>query len=283
MPDLTLEETQWQAAYDKLLAHGFKLRNRYKPINNDTENALLPGNIIDAIVVPPELTLPPKVVLQFVNDKELEIIEHLRSTDTVEYVVPVLKSIPFDDDRTLLVMPFVARLADGLKFDTSLELIRVLLRLAEGLSAMHSHNVAHGAVYLASFVEDRTTLVPGGFDFVSSQWTPDLKTKIELARGGRSKVKPKCYFADFRHAQQTSDPRSFSADTESFKNILIAGLHEKYKNLPRGLVQLIKGPQTTAQSIVAALTTLLDGDDVQLKRRKPWLASLYPKWIAAIQ
>ncbi|KAK6996135.1 hypothetical protein R3P38DRAFT_2655413 [Favolaschia claudopus] len=268
---LSQNERAWQQLYDDLHSKGFQLRPRYSaqcpPGHKDYPIPYNDGSMNDA-----SHATYGRVVLKFANSAEREMLEQLRSIpDANQHVLPLLSSLHAGPEGNLIVMPFFGKLGTAPYFETSKDLMCALLQVAQGVAFMHSHNIAHGAIHRDNFVEDRSQLIPGGFHFVATGWSSDLKNRIQVVKGGRSATQPKIFIVNLRSAKEVSPGAvELSNDIEGLLHT-VASLLEDYSELLPSLTA-----RMTATEVVEVLKAEFDKEPRMLVHRvRPWFTYFY--------
>ncbi|KAG6836481.1 hypothetical protein H0H93_007650 [Arthromyces matolae] len=178
---LSQDECFWRDHYDFLKAHGYTLRQRYKPdwspswVKDDYAGRIgLPsmdcedwGGLIHSRILDAERADGSLVVLKKVeHDRaphELSIAKHFSSPSLSahpkNHCVPILDVIfPQEGSQwAFIVMPYLLETNDP-PFTTIGEVIGFFRQIMEGIEFMHAHNVIHGDCKTDNFMADTAPL-----------------------------------------------------------------------------------------------------------------------------
>ncbi|KAK6966689.1 hypothetical protein R3P38DRAFT_3512351 [Favolaschia claudopus] len=139
----------------------------------------------------------------------------------------------------------------------------ITLRMGKsGIKALGLVSLQFSAIHRDNFVEDRSQLIPGGFHFVATGWSSDLKNRIQVVKGGRSATQPKIFIVNLRSAKEVSPGAvELSNDIEGLLHT-IASLLEDYSELLPSLTA-----RMTATEVVEVLKAEFDKEPRMLVHR----------------
>ncbi|KAA1476520.1 hypothetical protein DENSPDRAFT_843513 [Dentipellis sp. KUC8613] len=187
--DLITAERWWRDRRDYLVSCGYDLRPRYHPgwvpswkgtLRDPTfcEDciSLVDPHVIDALRINSSARVSIKYIRK--NAKELEIAKSLTSPSLLEdprnHCVPILDSFPdpFEPDAVLMVMPYLCPFDDP-PLQTVGEMLDFMKQTLEGLSFIHSQNVAHRDCASANIMMEASPLFPEGHHPVRRYFSED--------------------------------------------------------------------------------------------------------------
>lgn len=198
-PALNRFERIWHDRYHFLLQKGLELRPRYRPgwtpswLNTKEEFLLSEDSleqpfpqVMDAKRMKDGIAVCLKAVYR--TPKEAEIAKYLcspeLSQEPANHSVPILDVFrdPSTPDFEYLVMPLL-RPFDDPEFQAIGEVVDFVTQILEGLTFMHSHNIAHGDCTGANIMMDARPIYPQGWHFKANVCAPDGVTFVTpLAR-----------------------------------------------------------------------------------------------------
>ncbi|KAJ7488914.1 kinase-like domain-containing protein [Mycena latifolia] len=169
-------EQIWARFQPWLEARGYMLRPRYRPgwsLPFETCPALtetaIPGEgeVLDATRISDGAPVVIKIVLTVSPDTDISGFL-TREPGAEAYTLPILDLLPFNDERSFMVMPRM-RDCDCPAFETVSEVMEFVQQVLEGLVFLHSRNIAHRDICLRNMVMDSSRMIPGGFHFIYYQ------------------------------------------------------------------------------------------------------------------
>ncbi|KAI0637717.1 hypothetical protein C8Q77DRAFT_1047583 [Trametes polyzona] len=212
---LTDEEIYWKDRQRFLEARGYLLRPRYRPdwvpswqgtsdvSVLDAEDAYsLPywTNVMDATRVSDGSLVYLKRART--NSQELRIVSHMNSSELREdprnRCVPLLDVLqdPFDDNVSLMVMPFL-RYIDSPEMERVEDVLDCVDQILEvgGTTIVPEVRIAHRDCAFKNVMMDASDLFPKGFHPVLQMSLPDISGKAPTR--SRADVPIKYYYIDF--------------------------------------------------------------------------------------
>ncbi|KAH7918651.1 hypothetical protein BV22DRAFT_1041582 [Leucogyrophana mollusca] len=219
-------ELWWVKHYQWLKDCGYLLRTRYAPdwvpswvgtnkTSQQCEDGEVPwvSHLLDATRISDGAFVILKSLKKSRHPYEAEIGEFFMTeplaSDPANHCVPIYEvlSVPEDDDRIILVMPFLRPYNDP-DFDTIGEVVDCVRQLFEGLQFMHLHHVAHRDCMNLNILMDATSLYIDPFHPFRLRRTRDLRS--DARHFTRTQRPPKYYLIDFgisrRYRPSDSNP-----------------------------------------------------------------------------
>ncbi|KAI5120177.1 hypothetical protein M0805_002645 [Coniferiporia weirii] len=212
---LKKSETWWRDHFNVLLDHGYRLRPRYHPdwkpswVIDSTKDPLLCEDSIrssfsktlDATRVSDGSVVYLKRISK--SSTERAIAQYLATKEKLQdprnHCIPILDYFELngegEEDIEIIVMPLLRSL-DKPPFSSADEVVDFVKQTLEGLSYIHSQNVAHRDCTRLNIMMDAGLMYPKGFHPIQSNFLP---TELEPAPYlKRSQVKGvKYFFLDF--------------------------------------------------------------------------------------
>ncbi|TCD66664.1 hypothetical protein EIP91_001082 [Steccherinum ochraceum] len=204
-------EVLWRERYTYLEAHGYVLRQRYRPdwvpswLNTgfapySCEDSImsLEDQILDAVRLRDNLTVAIKIVSS--ASEEITIARLLSSAESSRnpnnHCVPIEDVIPdpLNPNKSLLIMPYL-RPFDSPPFEVVEEVMDFIKQTLEGLCFIHSQGIAHRDCTSGNIMMDGRSLFPDGHHPVYKRATQDISGEARhFNRVGRS---IRYYYIDF--------------------------------------------------------------------------------------
>ncbi|KAI5120179.1 hypothetical protein M0805_002647 [Coniferiporia weirii] len=204
---LKVSEIWWRDHFNALLEHGYRLRPRYHPewrpswLDSPDKSPLLCedsiknpfSKTVDATRVSDGLIVYLKRVEK--SSAERVIAQYLTTEgklrDPRNHCIPILDHFELSEDIEIMVMPLLRPL-DEPPFNSVDEAIDFVRQTLEGLTFIHSQNVAHRDCTYLNIMMDGKKMYPRGFHPVRFNFLP---TEVEPAPyRNRSEVKGVKYF-----------------------------------------------------------------------------------------
>ncbi|KIJ95230.1 hypothetical protein K443DRAFT_11526 [Laccaria amethystina LaAM-08-1] len=226
---------------------GLQLRPRYRPgwtpsrLNAKGEFVVhedsLP-QVMDAKRIRDGVVVCLKTV--FRTPKGVEIARYLSSPELSQeptnHSVPILDVFrdPTVPEFEYLVMPLL-RPFDDPEFTVIGEIVDFVTQIVEGLTFMHSHNIAHGDCTGMNIMMDARPIHPQGWHFVVKEFGSDSDGVTYVTPLARIDHPVKYYFIDYDadvpelKELQPYDP--FKVDVFTVGNVFFKDLYQKYLGL----------------------------------------------------
>ncbi|KAI0345533.1 kinase-like protein [Trametopsis cervina] len=211
--NLLPSEQFWKGKESLLLHNGYQLRPRYregwKPSWTLKENLDMepqgfedfhrrktPATLMDATEVASGRTVCIKLVRSDRQEHNILALFKKHAEDSRNHCVPLLETFgdPDNPDDIYMVMPYL-RPIDKPPFETLGDVIDFVSQMLEGLTFMHSHNVAHRDCEVTNVMMDASALYPRGHHPVELDFDHTAQHPAEVHP--RSSARVRYYYIDF--------------------------------------------------------------------------------------